>query len=497
MGVIRFRLTPPDLANRFPDLRKAYMTGLDRTPGRMSVEVRVPGLLVCHREFPESGRLHIPWPVEGYGAPIVGTATLAERDEPYELAVELARGKLNEVRNQAADWKQVGLQATPAIELALHEAQKAFAHAATAQADPVDAAAAAQRSLTASHSAAEQLIVAYTDQVLNSRLGFSEKLPTWLACGLEGHPKRATWSAQLLEAVNAARIGCTWARFAVEQGQYQWDLFDAQLAWCRRRRLTTIGGPLLEFRASALPDWLWLWEGDFEAIQGLVTDLVRQIVSRYRGKVPIWNVVHRAASGDILGLSEEEQVRLTAQAIQVARQADAQAQLIVEFDRPWAEWMGTSPFQFGPLHLADELARADLGLAGIGLEIAPGFSGTGSHIRDLLDFSRLLDLYALLNLPIHVSLVIPSSAEPDLRAEEATKVEVDQWPRPPDEQLQAEWAARWVALAVAKPFVRSVTWLQACDANPHLYPYGGLFRADETPKPVFERLKAFRSTYLE
>src|SRR5436305_1905372 len=84
MGVIKFRVTPPELVSRFPDLRKAYMTGLDRTPGRMSVELRPPGLLICHREFPESGRLHIPWPVEGFGAPVIGTATLAEREEPYE-----------------------------------------------------------------------------------------------------------------------------------------------------------------------------------------------------------------------------------------------------------------------------------------------------------------------------------------------------------------------------------------------------------------------------
>ena len=109
MGLLKFRLTPPELSETLPELRRAYFTGLDRTPEALGVELR-PGLLVCHRDSPDSGRLHVPFPVEGYGLPFVGTATLAERPTPYGLAVELARGKLNDVRGQAADWRHLGLQ---------------------------------------------------------------------------------------------------------------------------------------------------------------------------------------------------------------------------------------------------------------------------------------------------------------------------------------------------------------------------------------------------
>src|SRR6185437_12791277 len=177
-------------------------------------------------------------------------------------------------------------------------------------------------------------------------------------------------------------------------------------------------------------------------------------------------------------------LRLAARAILVARQTDASAQYTIGVERPWAEWMGSSPFQLGPLHLADYLVRADLGLAGVVVEVAPGYSAPGSHMRDLFDFSKLLDLYALLNLPLHVWMVAPSASGPDPQADPAVRVETAQWPAPPDEAFQADWAARWVALAVAKPYVRSVTWSQTSDAHPHLYPHGGLFRADQTPKPL-------------
>ncbi len=112
MGVMKFRLPSNDLANRLPDYRKAYVTGLDRTPGRVGVELR-NGMMTCSRETTESGRLFVPWPIEGHGTPMVGTATLAERPTPYVLAVELARGKLNDVRNQLADWTQMGLRRPP------------------------------------------------------------------------------------------------------------------------------------------------------------------------------------------------------------------------------------------------------------------------------------------------------------------------------------------------------------------------------------------------
>ena len=43
------------------------------------------------------------------GTPVIATASLCERDAPYLLAVELARGKIGQVRNEAASWQESGL----------------------------------------------------------------------------------------------------------------------------------------------------------------------------------------------------------------------------------------------------------------------------------------------------------------------------------------------------------------------------------------------------
>jgi hypothetical protein len=492
---MKFRLPSNDVALRLPDFRKAYVTGLDRTPGRIGVELR-NGLMTCVRQTTESGRLFVPWPIEGQGTPIVGTATLAERPTPYVLAVELARGKLNDVRNQLCDWTQMGLRSTPELEQALDQARHAFIRAATSADQPEACLAAAQASLQAAAQAGDLLTEAYTAQVFQSRLTTTSKLSTYLGCVLDGDPQGVPAALDWPRTFNACQLGVSWRQMAPTEGQYRWDLFDAQLAWCRRNRLAIEAGPLIEFRKAALPDWLWLWEGDFETINGLVADFVRQTITRYRGKVPLWHVVHRAASGEILGLSEEEQVRITARAVQIARQSDPSAQLTIGVDRPWAEWMGASHFQLGPLHLCDYLLRAELGISGIAIEIAPGYSAPGSHLRDLFEFSKLLDLYWLLNVPLSLWMVLPSADGSDSNADPDVRVESSQWPTGMDETVRGAWASRWIALAVAKPFVRAVNWLQSSDAVPHLFPHGGLVRPDETAKPLVSWLQDLRTGIL-
>ncbi len=229
---------------------------------------------------------------------------------------------------------------------------------------------------------------------------------------------------------------------------------------------------MIEFRQGALPDWVWLWEGDCETIGGLAADFVRQTVQRYRGRVPLWHVVHRAASGEILGLTEEEQIRITARAVQVAHQADPSAQLTVGIDRPWAEWMGSSHFQLGPLHLCDYLLAGRSWALGRGDRDRAGlFLARQLHARPVRVLEAARSLLALeRSAPRLDGDPLGRRARPERRAHRCGSRRRSGRARP-REATQATWASKWIALAVAKPFVRTVSWLQASDALPHLYPH--------------------------
>ncbi|WP_337177873.1 endo-1,4-beta-xylanase [Paludisphaera sp.] len=495
MGVLKFRLPSDRTASRVVGLRRAYTLGLDRTPGRLGIDVR-DGLLACSSDASESSRLFTPWPVPGFGAPVIGTATLADRPSPYVLALELARGRLNDVRNQMADWTQLGLNTAPALAESLRTSRRAFVRAALDAADPDASFAAAQESLAASTKAGTMLAETYLDQVLRNRLAVAGRLGTGLCCVLTSEPDKAPGSAAWPATFNTAQAAATWKDLAPSEGKIRWELLDAQISWARKRRMNVEAGPLIEFRSGSLPDWIWLWNGDAESITSFVADHVRAVVSRYRGKVPVWHIAHRPAGHDVLGLGEEDQVRITARALQIARQADPAAQFCLGVDRPWMEWMSGSRFQLGPLHLCDYLIRSDLGVSSVAIEVAPGYSDPGSDARDLFEFSRLLDLYSLLNVPLNVILAAPSSAEADPLADPDVAVEGWQFPAPPTEAGQAAWAASWAALAIAKPFVRSVTWAHPTDGLPHIYPHAGLFRPDGAPKPAVARLRKLRDDLL-
>jgi hypothetical protein len=475
-------------------LGRTYVTGLDRTAARLKLTVD-GDLMTCQRDANESGRYYVPWSIPGYGTAFVNTATLIERPEPYILAVELARGKLNDVRNQLADWRQMGLRTDNTLDARLADAQAAFFQAVTARDDLDLACKAAERSIEASWQTGQHLVELYVQQVIHTRLTGGTKLPTQLGLAIESEPKKP-WSEDYKLTFNSARLACSWKTVCPTESHNNWDVFDAQLAWAAKQKVMVQGGPLIDLRPGAMPDWLSIWDGDFESVLGHAIEHVRQVLTRYKGKVGTWTLIHRPASTDILRLGEEDQIRMAARLLQVARTVDPSAQYLVGLDRPWGEWLGGSSFQLGPLHLADYLARSDLGLSGLSLEIALGYSAPGSGLRDLFDFSRLLDLYALINLPLFINISLPSSHKADANADKSIKLEPRDWPVELDESVQAHWAAGFIALAVAKPFVKAVNWNDASDGSPHLYPNAGLYHKDQSPKSLVAWLKNFRRDLL-
>ena len=89
-------------------LEQVHMCGPDDLPwfGRAFFS---GNQLIVERNESDSGRVFVPWRIEDTGHLLVGTSTLMERDRPYLLEVELARGMVNLLRNQMAQWEMMGL----------------------------------------------------------------------------------------------------------------------------------------------------------------------------------------------------------------------------------------------------------------------------------------------------------------------------------------------------------------------------------------------------
>jgi hypothetical protein len=291
-------------------------------------------------------------------------------------------------------------------------------------------------------------------------------------------------------------VPLSWRTIEAVEGRRKWDQVDPLIDWAHSAGLRVCGGPILELDDRGVPDWTYLWEADFDNLLSFMLEHVRAVIERYRGRVHLWQVAARMTHGHALGLSEEARLQVAARAITAARQLDSTTPLVVTFDQPWAEYLASEQLDLAPLHFADALVRADLGLSGIGLEINVGYHPGGSLHRGPLAISRLIDTWSLLELPLLMAVTSPSSADADPNAN--GKVQV--LSRQPDEvspDSQRDWIDRHVPLILAKSAVQVVLWNQLSDAAPHHYPHSGLFDAADKPKPALESLRKIREKYLD
>lgn len=491
MGLMRFIIPPDLLQSEWPEIHRGYLCGPDGRIFQTRIEVE-NNIAQCRRTSSESAKFHVGWPIAGFGRPVTSTASLPEREQPYLLAVELARGKIVQLRNQASQWEVAGMQIPAEFARPYSLAHRQFAKAASSQDRPDEAARFASEALSFACRAAECLTLAYARQALAGRQQRYPQLPALLGCELGGEPPDTRTEERFLSAFNSAAIRCSWADIESSEGEYNWDNVDRQLEWCEAHKIKVRGGPLIDLGPGGLPAWLANWEHDLLNVQSFVCDFVETAISRYQGRIRSWEVVARPNSGGALALNEESRLTLTARILDIARQVDEEAQLSIRIDQPWGDYQARGQHRLSPLQLTDALIRSGIGLAGVNLEIACGYLPRGSGLRDLLDVSRLIDAWSVLQVPLQIALASPSSSEHDPLAASDQEVDPNLWPNAVNETEQARWLAQLLPLLMAKPAVAGVTWCTFSDAVPHEYPHAGLVRADDRSKPALDVMLDYR-----
>ena len=483
MGVMRFVVSPPDRIT--PEMAQlAYMSGLDRIPWRGGARL-IDGKLIFDRDVSESGNLFLPWPVEGVGTLTLSTGCLLERDAPYHLPLELARGEVCQFRNQLADWRSVGLVVPESVLRAADDAARLFFRAANRPAGSDESVRLAEQSLCRIVDAAERLAACYAEQAWAVRRLSHQRRP-WLGIDLGATPLDDQTARQLAATFNAARVPLAWAEIETSEGARNWMTFDRQIRWCKEQNLFTCAGPLLQFGPGCSPDWLYLFEDDFAGLQASVSEFVEAVVSRYRGRVDLWQCAGRPNTADLLALEEDEIVQLTAHVVEQVHSLDPKTPLVVSFDQPWSEYLGRRDVDFPPMYFADALLRADLGLSALMLEINMGYEPGGTLPRDPIDFSRQLDAWSGLGLPLYLAVCSPSGDHVDPLARRRDQP----LPKGITPASQQAWLASHLPLAMAKPYIHGVFWRQLHDCVPHDYAHGGLFDFHRKAKPALTTLAA-------
>jgi hypothetical protein len=219
-------------------------------------------------------------------------------------------------------------------------------------------------------------------------------------------------------------------------------------------------------------------------------------VRRYRGRIRRWQLTAASNWARVLALGEEELLGLTYRLTEAARQVDPSLELVVGISQPWGEYLATTERNHSPFIFADHLIRSGLSLAALDIEVVMGVTARGSYCRDRLELSRLLDLYALLGVPLQVTLGYPARQGTDADADPDLRIGAGRWREGHTAAAQAEWANAFSALAVCKPYVTGVSWAQSSDQGPHQWPFCGLFDESGKARPALARLREVREVHL-
>jgi hypothetical protein len=150
------------------------------------------------------------------------------------------------------------------------------------------------------------------------------------------------------------------------------------------------------------------------------------------------------------------------------------------------------------MYFAEMLIRAELGVAGIGLELNLGYWPDGSLPRDVLEIGQLIDQWSLLGLPLIPIVSIPSGCDADpLASQSAARPIASSRGECPSMDSQKRLIEQLLPMLVAKQSVQAIVWNQVFDSTDHRFAHGGLFDASSRPKPSLSSVIALRRDHLQ
>ena len=283
-------------------------------------------------------------------------------------------------------------------------------------------------------------------------------------------------------------VPISWKQIEPKEQEQNFELLDECIDWLHHNRIAVKVGPLLSFSPAMIPDWLFIWENDFEQVREMAYEYVTRTVQRYGRKVQAWDAISGLNADNCFKFSFEQIVEMTRSATLAAKHASPRSVVLVELTEPWGEYYAANQQSVPPFIYADVLCQGGASFDGLGVKIRFGRGPGSMRTRDLLELSTLLDRFGVFGKPLHVASVqVPSQPEEENGS---------YWRGPWTEQSQADWLDQFYRIALSKPFVETVSWRDLADRNGGVIFHGGLINLDLTPKLAFERLRQLRQQLL-
>jgi len=267
--------------------------------------------------------------------------------------------------------------------------------------------------------------------------------------------QNAIYKKRFRELFNYATTGFYWKSYEREQGKPDYASTDKVVQWAGQHGIRLKGHPLLWGDGAGIPPW-----SKGQPPKEVQKARVQEIVRRFAGKIEFWEVVNEPSH--CRGVAIDEPYRW-------AREADPKAALVVNDYYVMAN--GCPPF----FELLQAAKAAGVPFDGIGIQAHE----PRSERFPLEQVQRILDHYATLGKPIHITEFTPASSGDAITGSHRTGI----W----NEAAQAEYAERFYRVVFGHPAAVGITWWDLSDQGSWLKG-GGLLRNDLSPKPAYDFL---------
>ena len=126
----------------------------------------------------------------------------------------------------------------------------------------------------------------------------------------------------------------SWKQLQPEEATFNTETVDDWVELLARKRVPIIAGPLVSLDEGAVPDWMFIWEHDFDTLRELAYEYVQKVVQRYRKAVGAWNVVAGLHTNTAFSLSFEQIIELTRLLVSQVKSLLPNAKTLVTITQP-------------------------------------------------------------------------------------------------------------------------------------------------------------------
>ncbi len=470
-------------SNPYPDaLINAHLLTRDNQviEGSISIE---NGIITADGSGHSNYALCLLYDAGKAGRLMLQTSILPQREEPYMLALELARHRIKSFLDLSENWSLFYLSDdNPAVQR-WEESRLIFTEALVCD-DVEKAGELARRALVIAIDASERLTMAHAQILLHRRYAKKRASSSTLGVNVASPRFDEPLRKIIKKNVDLVKIPINWNEIEPEEGKFEWAAIDRWVKWARSNNKHIIAGPLLDFTVEeGIPSWVKHVEHDYALFRDACYDHLQRVVQRYGAAVSFWNLVSGVNLNRYVQLSHSNMVDLIRTARLIVRQGRKEAKVMIEIAEPFSEFVSNTPESCNAKVFLSRLAQEGVSLDALGVQCLIGGS-EGRSTRDLMLMSAKLDEFLHVDFPI----IISALGAPSKTIQESN----GWWKTPWDESVQELWASQMFAIALSKPFIDSVIWTDIYDYKTMRLPTAGFISIKGKPKPVMNKILSMR-----